>query len=169
MVAALLSPNQDPQNVSAMSKLVVEHLLRRIRMYMCPYNVVMSEARGRGLVFVKSQSPIRQWIFGEQAIDHKGYSLSRNVQMQYLSLGEWDTVAFENDFEMALIRPQLQVSLDEYDPKSQFVVVVLLGCGFFGCCILPLVPDYNICLSLGKMYEYEKIDVAIQLNVDAKD
>mmetsp|Transcript_16699 Transcript_16699/g.32431 ORF Transcript_16699/g.32431 Transcript_16699/m.32431 type:complete len:294 (-) Transcript_16699:119-1000(-) len=144
---------------------IVEDMLRRIRMYMCPYAAGFSLLHGKGFVMIRSNSTLRQWVH-EFPKDCEGNILRRSVQLQYLTLGEFDGLAFEDDFELAVVRPKLEEALEAYDMQKQVVVVVLLRCGFLACITIPMVPDYSISKQLAAMYQYVEMEGPLQLNVD---
>lgn len=148
--------------------LILELALRRIRMYLCPFVVCKTEKMGKGVAFVKSKEPIKDWIYIGRR-DWQGRLLNRSFVVEFLTLGEFDGLAFEDDFELATVRPKLQAILDEYDVTKEMVVLVLTGCGFFACASFPLIPDVTICKPLGDMYKYADMDCPLQLNVDITD
>mmetsp|Transcript_8795 Transcript_8795/g.14269 ORF Transcript_8795/g.14269 Transcript_8795/m.14269 type:complete len:282 (-) Transcript_8795:65-910(-) len=148
------------------SHMILEELFKRIRMYMCPYAVGFSLIRGNGFVFLRSKNGLSDWIYGHNPVNTNGVPLSRSVQLQYMTLGEFDSYVFEDDFELGSIRDLLVPTLEKYDPETQIVVVLLLRCGYYACVTLPLGLDYKMCKSLAAMYKYVEMDGPLQLNVD---
>ncbi len=147
---------------------VVEDLLRRVRMYLLPYGVAFID-RGEGCVFVRSNATLLEWIYEPSTLTHLGQELDRHLEFQYLTLGEFDGLAFEDDFEMAAVRPSLEKALQEYDREKQVVIVFLLRCGYFGCITLPLIPEYGVCKNLASQYAYASLDGPLRLNLDTQD
>lgn len=148
---------------------IMEEMLRGIRMYMCPYAVGFSQIHGGGFVMLRSNETLKNWIYGPGTLDKNGKVLSRYVQLEYLTLGEFDALMVEDDFELGLVRPALAEALEKRDLQKQVVVVIVLRCGYFGCVTLPLVPDYGICAQLSSMYGYSNMDGPLRLNVDLQD
>ena len=148
-----------------LARRVVEQQLRRARLYICPYAAVHHRAKGNGMIYIRSPNTLSECVSVEP-VDCFGRDTARNIIVQYLTLGEFDGIAFEDDFEMGVIREPLKRALDEYDAKTHIIAVVLLSDGFYGCVKFPVVQDYNFCLRLGDMYEYEKKET-IQLNLDS--
>ncbi|CAK8990627.1 SET and MYND domain-containing protein DDB_G0277331 [Durusdinium trenchii] len=153
------------QEPAAHSKEIVEEMLRRIRMYLCPYAVAFQEIRGRGFVFLRSNAALQDWIY-EHPIDAQGRLLDRHVKLQFLTMGEFDALAFEDDFELAAVRPSLVEALEAYDDQAELPVVLVLRCGFFALVTVPLVPEMAICKGLANMYKYAEMQGPLQLNVD---
>ncbi|GBG26549.1 SET and MYND domain-containing protein DDB_G0277331 [Hondaea fermentalgiana] len=147
---------------------VVEDMLRRIRMYMCPFAAGFSLLHGKGFVLLRSNSTLQQWVY-EFPMDAEGQPLRRSVQLQYLTLGEFDGLAFEDDFELAAVRPKLEEALEAYEVQTQVVVVIVLKCGFFACVTIPMVPEFAIGKQLAAMYKYVEMEGPLQLNVDDSD
>jgi hypothetical protein len=154
---------------AAKSHEVLEEMLRRIRMYLCPIAAGFTLIRGEGFVLLRSNATLAQWIYGEHAIDWRGTQLSRTAELQYLTLGEFDGLAFEDDFELAAARPELGNALAAYDKETQVVVLLLLRCGYFALVTIPMVPDAKIARSLAAMYKYTEMEGRIVLNVDETD
>jgi hypothetical protein len=153
----------------AKSHEVLEEMLRRIRMYLCPIAAGFTLIRGEGFVLLRSNTTLAQWIYGDHATDWRGAQLLRTVELQYLTLGEFDGLAFEDDFELAAARPELGNALAAYDKETQVVVLLLLRCGYFALVTIPMVPDVKVARSLAAMYKYTEMEGRIVLNVDETD
>lgn len=131
----------DPNGVQVI-QLVMDNMLRSIRMYLCPFATVKQDAQGAGIVFLQTASSLREMAFAAPR-DQDGTPLSRFVQLQFKGLDEWDELAFENDFELASARSCIAKVLNEYDKDKEIVVVILLACGlllivsyYFYCCMM---------------------------------
>lgn len=147
---------------------VLEDIFRRVRMYMNPYAVGLAADRGPGFVLMRSNATLGDWVY-EESVDNRGQDLERFVRLQFLTLGEFDALAFEDDFEMAQARPSLLEALDAYDQEKHVVILSLLRCGTFTLVTLPLVPEHRICISLAQMYKYTELEGPLQLCVDERD
>ena len=146
------------------ARIVVERQLRRVRLYLCPFAVSHHKIIGNGFLFVRSESALADFVSMEPT-DVYGRTISRGIVVQYLTLGEFDGVAFEDDFELSVVREPLKRALEAYDPRESIVVVMLLRCGFFSLIKYNIVQGYDFCLRLGTMYEFEKKET-VQLNLD---
>lgn len=147
---------------------IVEWTLRRVRMYMSPFCIGFTDIRGRGAVLCRSNATLGDWIF-EQSVGARGEPLRRSVRLQFLTLDEFDGLAFEDDFEMALVHSQLEEALAAYDKDTEVVALVILRCGYFACVTLPLVPDLHMSRSLAAHYAYTKQPGPLELVVDSHE
>eukprot|EP00978_Attheya_sp_CCMP212_P028996 scaffold101453_cov48-Attheya_sp.AAC.1 len=100
----------------------------------------------------------------------QGEKETRSVLLHYLTLGEYDQELCRDDFELTVVRSQLQKAVNTYDEKKSVVVLMRFVCGHVSVGIAPLVPDYGICKSLAKDYFGEDSsssgNAALQLNLD---
>lgn len=62
-----------------------------------------------------------------------------------------------------VIRNPLETAVDNYNTKTEIVVLFRARCGYMAVAVLPLVPAWAVCRQLG--LEYEDKD-ALQLNLD---
>lgn len=146
---------------------IIKRQLRRIRMYLCPYIVSKTSVVGKGFTFVSSKETFKEWI-SYQRTTQEGVLLSRSFKVEFLTLDELDMLISDN-FEFGIMRPSISKLIDSYDPTSSFVFAILFNCGLLLTAQFPLVPDEGICLRLGKMYNFDKLDTPLQLNVDEDD
>ena len=140
-------------------------LWTRIRFYSCPYSIHHSQTLGRGFCFVQSPFTLNQIalpfqvyskLYCENVTDELQNGIMkepRNVIIHYLTLGEYDSELCKDDFELASVRPTLTTLVNEYDRKKELVIMMRFRCGHVSVGIVRvLVPDYPICISLGRDY-----------------
>lgn len=146
---------------------IIEKQLRRVRIYLCPFVASKTSLLGPGFVFITSSSPIASWIgFKRRAVD--GRMLSRSFKMEFLTLDDFDSSIADN-FELGVIRPSISKLLQTYDKSKEVVCSILFACGYFTTATFNLVPDIDVSKRLGAMYEFDKLDAPLQLNIDEED
>ena len=124
----------------------------RLRFYICPYAVFRHATLGRGFVFLQTNHTISMMSLAVP-IDCWGHSLGmRSCTVHYLTLGEYDQEICRDDFEMTMVRKNLQEAVAEYDTLTQIVVLMRFRCGHLALGLTSLVPDYGLCQRLGKDY-----------------
>jgi len=80
---------------------------------------------------------------------------------------EYDSEVCMDDFELAGARKDLKEAVDGYDERVEVPVLMRFRCGHVAVGIAPLVPDYKLCVMLGKEYYGSgEGDGALQLNID---
>jgi hypothetical protein len=147
-------------------------VLGRIRFYACSFAVSKSLRLGRGFLFVQSDSRLAELSLPRPPPSHvwQGENQTRSVLLHYLTLGEYDQELCRDDFELTVVRSQLQKAVNSYDEKKSVVLLMRFACGHISVGIAPLVPDYGICKSLAKDYFGEDSNssgnAALQLNLD---
>ena len=90
----------------------------------------------------------------------------RSILMHFLTIEEYDKELCRDDFELATVRSNLNLAIEEYDDKKQIVLMMRFRCGHIGVGVTTLVPDYLLCETLGKEYYANAGSGAIQLNID---
>jgi MYND finger len=142
-------------------------LFGRLRFYICPYAVYRHADLGRGFVFIQSNHTLAM-ISLATPIDCCGRSLGmRSCTVHYLTVGEYDQEICRDDFEMTLVRKELQMAVAEYDPLTQIVVLMRFRCGHVALGQTLLVPDYKLCQRLGKdSYSSKATMGSLLLNLD---
>lgn len=146
---------------------ILARQLHRVENYICPFAVTKYDRLGKGLVFIRATSDLPDWNFWEP-VNQDGIVLNRYLQVQYLTLPEFDGLAFEDDFELAVVRPTLEEQINAYNPKEHIIVLILLQCGYLACAKMAMRPRYEVGKLLGKSYEYADKEI-IQLNFDTQD
>ena len=147
---------------------LMEKQMRRVRMYLGPFAVANYSRLGRSVVFVESQHTLEQWVRFD-ASDTRGNALHRALTLKVWTLGEWDELAFKDNFELAVLRPALAKALEEYDPKTHFVAAFLLGCGWLGVASFPLPMQYDTLLRMATTNWPEMEKEELVLAVDPGD
>lgn len=124
----------------------------RLRFYICPYAVFRHANLGRGFLFIQSNHTLAM-ISLAIPIDCWGRSLGmRSCSVHYLTVGEYDQEICRDDFEMTMVRKEVQNAVAEYDPLTQIVVLMRFRCGHVALGLTSLVPDYKLCQRLGNDY-----------------
>lgn len=140
----------------------------RIRFYACPFAVYRSECvtKKRGFLFVQSDSTLAEMSLPIPILANgRPCRKSRCVLMHFLTVEEYKQELCKDDFELATVGKALATCVEEYKEKEQVAVMMRFRCGHLAVGITKLVPDYNLCSTLGKEY-FEKAGSAVQLNID---
>jgi len=138
----------------------------RIRFYVCPYAVHKSKALGKGFIFIQSDCTLAE-VSLMVPKNAQGHAIPlRSVLVHFLTIGEYDSEVCRDDFELAEVRSTLQDAIDSYDEKSKVVILMRFRCGHVSLGLAELVPEYNICSSLGRNYYEDSTAGALQLNLD---
>lgn len=90
---------------------------------------------------------------------------SRCVLMHFLTVEEYKQELCKDDFELVTVGKELAKCVEEYKEMEEVAVMMRFRCGHLAVGITKLVPDYNLCSTLGKEY-FEKAGSAVQLNID---
>ena len=68
---------------------------------------------------------------------------------------------------MASATKDLREAIETYREKVELPILMRFRCGHVAVGIIPLVPDYNLCLMLGKeYYGGGETGQPVQLNID---
>ena len=101
----------------------------RIRFYACPLAVIQARTLGRGFLFIQSPSTLIELSFTSKPLDKDKSTgrmfagqqqrqqnlMSRSMILHYLTVGEYDAEVCKDDFELALVRKDLQQCVHTYD------------------------------------------------------
>ena len=139
-------------------------------MYLCPFahgkRLVLNEC---GLLFIQANCTLDQLFFSMASTDPiTSEKLNRIIRMEYLTSGEFDGVIFEDNFELAAVRPSLEKALEEESSEERIVCVLLLRCGYLSCFAIDLVPNSKISGFLAVEYKYAEME-QLALNIDLTD
>jgi MYND finger len=141
-------------------------LFGRIRFYACPYAVHKTHELGKGFLFIQSDTALED---ASLALPKNRFGRpvpTRSILMHFLTLGEYDAEVCRDDFEMAVVRSNLQKLLEGYDEHNELVILMRLRCGHVALGKATLVPDYRICAKLGRDYYADSPAGAVQLTLD---
>ena len=145
-----------------------QEILTRIRFYAYPYAVHKASVRGRGFLFVQSESPRAALSLPEPVLSNgRACPAPRSVLLHWLSLAEYDAELCRDDFELAAVRAELREAVETHDEGREVPVLLRCRCGHVAVGVVPLVPDRALCATLGKEYYGSGAgDGAVQLNID---
>lgn len=142
-------------------------IFARVRFYACPYAVHRARTLGRGFLLIQSSGSLALMSLLGTKLDSYGRSTPmRSVLLHYLTMGEYDRDLCRDDFEMTIVRTELQEAVDHYDEETQVVLLTKFRCGHLVVGVAPLVPDIGICRKLGMDYYADNQEAALQLNLD---
>jgi hypothetical protein len=144
-----------------------QDLLSRVRFYAYPYAVHASRTTGRGFLFVQSDSSLAVMSLPMPILSNgRKCPKRRSVILHWLTMKEYVSEVCMDDFELAGATRELREAVDGYDEKVELPVLMRFRCGHVAVGIVPLVPDFNLCLMLGKEYYGKGDGAAVQLNID---
>jgi len=147
-----------------------QDILFRIRFYACPYAVHKAITLGPGFLFVQGTSTLAEMSLPPGfAFPGGNKKRQRSVLLHYLTLGEFDVEVCRDDFELAAVRDSIKQTIDDHNNEKDMVVLMRFRCGHVAVGTCPLVPDYQLCKSLGQTYYGSGEGAssgAIQLNLD---
>mmetsp|Transcript_4667 Transcript_4667/g.7786 ORF Transcript_4667/g.7786 Transcript_4667/m.7786 type:complete len:161 (-) Transcript_4667:272-754(-) len=145
-----------------------QDILSRIRFYAYPYAIHKSLKTGRGFLFFQSNTSLAVLSLPVPILSNGRKCRSqRSVLLHWLTMKEYDSEVCMDDFELASARNDLKEAVDGYDEKVEVPVLMRFRCGHVAVGIAPLVPDYKLCVVLGKEYYGSgEGDGALQLNID---
>ena len=126
---------------------------------------------GKGFLFMQSGCTLAQLSLptgsNMNALLRGSPAVPRSVLLHYLTLGEYDQELCRDDFELACVRSELIHAVDGYDKETQVVYLMRFRCGHLAVGVVPLVPDYKLCLKLAKEYFGNQQQCQpLQLNID---
>ena len=89
----------------------------------------------------------------------------RMVNLTWLTLVEFDkeVITTTSSFELAILRDQLKLAVEKYDLEKECVVLCRFRCGFLALGVEKLVPDFGVCLEVGKDY-VGRAEVGLELD-----
>jgi hypothetical protein len=144
-----------------------QDILSRIRFYAYPYAVHASRTSGRGFLFVQSDSSLAVMSLPVPILSNgRGYSKCRSVVLHWLTMKEYVSEVCMDDFELAGATRELREAVEGYDETIELPVLMRFRCGHVAVGIAPLVPDFKLCLVLGREYYGQGDGAAVQLNID---
>jgi hypothetical protein len=123
----------------------------------------------RGFLFIQSDSSLAVMSLPNPILSSGHvYPHCRSVILHYLTVNEFITeVCNKHDFELTCMTNELRNAVDTYNEMNELVILMRFRCGHVALGIVPLVPDYNLCLVLGKeYYSAGEVGQPVQLNVD---
>lgn len=142
-------------------------IFQRIRFYACPYAVQKESFLGRGFLFLQSDCTLAELSLSlPKSSSGRPIQRLRSVLLHYLTVGEYDSEVCREDFELSSVRSMLQAAVEAYNVETHVIVLMRFRCGHVALGIVPLVPDYAICKSLGREYYEDSTAGALQLNLD---
>lgn len=146
-----------------------QDILSRVRFYAFPYAVHKSLTQGgRGLLFIQSDSTLAAMSL-PTTVSSNGRPITklRSVLLHWLTMKEYDSELCKDDFEMATVRSDLKVAVETYDEQIEVTVLMRFRCGHVAVGVAPIVPDYKLCVALGKEYYGSGQGAGgLQLNID---
>ena len=142
----------------------IERLISRLRIYMCPYTVGRQRILGKdGFLLVELQDKVEKYIYDLNGVSMHNEKLDRSIVLEYLTVAEYTSRMKEN-FELGVVLESLMKSVKCCNIQTEMVGLVVSKCGWLGVLkSIPLVPDFGMCLQLGK--EHEKLPQLL-LNID---
>lgn len=143
-------------------------VFQRIRFYACPFAVYRCESvvKSRGFLFIQSDSTLAEMSLPVPILANgRPCKKNRCVLMHFLTIDEYKQELCKDDFEMATVGKELASSIEEYKESDEIALMMRFRCGHLAVGITKLVPDYNLCKTLGKEY-FENAGPAVQLNID---
>lgn len=140
---------------------VIEKLLRKLSVYIAPFEIARRGQKGDGFVYVTSPCTLEQ-LYLAVPVDIDGIKFERNVLVRHITLADFKKMVDEN-FELAMIQEKLFARASALGSESKMTVVVLLRCGHFLLLQMPFWPEYAVCK---RMSNYHSKDEALQLGLD---
>ena len=143
-------------------------VFQRIRFYACPFFVYRSDAvvKKRGFLFLQSDCSLSEMSLPTPILANgRPFTKTRGILMHFLTMEEYKEELCKDDFEMVTVGKELSKAVEEYKHSEELAVMMRFRCGHLAVGVTKLVPDYNLCKSLGKEY-FEKAGSAVQLNID---
>ncbi len=142
----------------------IERLISRLRIYICPYTVGRQRILGKdGFLLVELQDKVEKYIYDLNGVSMHNEKLDRSIVLEYLTVAEYTSRMKEN-FELGVVLESLMKSVKSCNIETEMVGLVVSKCGWLGVLkSIPLVPDFGMCLQLGK--EHEKLPQLL-LNID---
>jgi hypothetical protein len=123
----------------------------------------------RGFLFIQSDSSLAVMSLPVPILSSgHAYPHCRSVILHYLTVNEFITeVCNRHDFELTCLTNELRDAVETYNEMIELVILMRFRCGHVALGIVSLVPDYNLCLVLGKeYYGAGEIGQPVQLNID---
>jgi len=143
-------------------------IFQRIRFYACPFFVYRSEqaSKKRGFLFLQSDSTLAEMSLPIPVLANgRPVTKLRGVLMHFLTMEEYSNELCKDDFEMVIVKKELQNAVNEYEESKELALMMKFRCGHMAVGITKLMPDHTLCSTLGKEY-YEQAGSAVQLNID---
>mmetsp|Transcript_34287 Transcript_34287/g.41020 ORF Transcript_34287/g.41020 Transcript_34287/m.41020 type:complete len:328 (-) Transcript_34287:73-1056(-) len=117
------------------------------------------EKNERGFLFVQSDSTLAEMSLPKPILAN-GIPMTkpRAVLLHYLTVQEYIDELCRDDFELVAVSGELQNAISECEvtddarKRKEYVVLMRFRCGHVAVGIVPLVPDYGLCVMLGEQY-----------------
>lgn len=162
-----------------------EDFFHRVRFYASPYFVHKSRMaaaehypslppaqqpqqqneKQRGFLFVQSDSTLAEMSLPKPILANgRPMTKPRSVLLHYLTVQEYSDELCRDDFELVAVSGELQRAIFECNVDSdarnrkEYVVLMRFRCGHVAVGIVPLIPDYGLCVMLGEQYYGSGVD-----------
>lgn len=143
-------------------------IFQKVRFYACPFFVYRSESvvKQKGFLFLQSDSSLAEMSLPTPILANgRPSNKMRGILMHFLTIEEYRDELCKDDFELATVGKELGKAVEEYKESEELAVMMRFRCGHLAVGVTKLVPDHDLCKSLGKEY-FEKAGSAVQLNID---
>jgi hypothetical protein len=143
-------------------------MFQRIRFYACPFFVYRSETvmKKKGFLFLQSDCTLAEMSLPLPILANgRPFKKTRGVLMHFLTMEEFKEELCKDDFEMTTVSKELRKAVEDYKKSEELAIMMRFRCGHLAVGVTKLVPDYNLCKTLGKEY-FEGAGSAVQLNID---
>jgi len=175
-----------------------QDFFHRIRFYASPYFIHKSRMaaaehypspppsqqqneKQRGFLFVQSDSTLAEMSLPKPILANgRPMTKPRSVLLHYLTVQEYTDDLCRDDFELVTVSGELQNAIskcevnDDARKRKKYVLLMRFRCGHVAVGIVPLIPDYGLCVMLGEQYYGnsdgkegdDALGGAVQLNLD---
>ena len=146
-----------------------QDILSKVRFYAYPYAILQqSKQIGRGFLFIQSDASLSVMSLpGRIMSNGREYYKQRSVILHWMTTKEFTEEVCLDDFELAQLTKELRSCVEEYNEQVEVPVLMRFRCGHCAVGLAPLVPDYKLCLTLGKEYYGQgQGQGGLQLNID---
>lgn len=148
---------------AAAARLDVFH---RIRFYACAYAAFKEATLGRGFLFIQADQSLAALSLAIPKDVHGRPLPLRGVMVHYLTMGEYDAELCRDDFELAVVRTDLQAAVDDYDEQKEVVLLMRFRCGHVAVGKAQLSMPFGSFRKLGTDFFAEQNAACLQLNID---
>ena len=148
---------------------VVETLLAKARLYLCPFALCHGSGGGkgkpRGLAFLQVGCSLATLALPAPR-DCSGKLLNadeRTILVHFVSVEEFEAEVAATDPRISELRQSVSSAVASHDDREQIVVLVRASCGFTALLKQPIVPAWNVTCALAQEYTEQE---CLQINLD---
>ena len=137
---------------------VVERLLTRLRLYICPFALAHGsgggEGKPRGCLFVQVGCSLSHLALPapRDCAGHRLQADERQCMIDFISPATFEAEIAPSDATLATLVAPLAGAVANHDDRAEAVVLLRASCGYTLLLVQPLVPEWRVAKAMAEQY-----------------